>query len=288
MMSGEAPEGESKNGSSTRFNITISERTTEKLADVVVDLFKPASQALGMLGDWVENRRGEMQAVRTLRKAQRIAAETGKVLEEPPPKFFIPYLRGASLEDPHDSDIQEKWANLLVNAGARPNSIAFFAASVLEKISSDEVAFLDAFVERSQVLHFETYEEFCDAQNADYESCGKLAERGVGFVKEGRLQSDDAIAAILEQFQRYNRIRVTIILLSDHDPRAADPQFEANWSDPELRGSVFLMLDSRNIFARGHWKTSGQNKSYNYANMGFLTFSELGFDFVKKIYRTKV
>jgi len=273
---------------SNRFSIVVSEKTTEKIADVVVDIFKPVSQALGMLGDWVENRRGEQQAIRTLRRAQKIAEEHGKTLEEPPPKFLIPYLHGASLEDPADVDIRDKWATLLVNAGARPDSIAFYAASFLEKISSDEVAFLNNFVERSQVLSFATFEDFINSFSTDYNCCVELATRGAGFVRLGRLHTDRAVSAVLEQFQPYSRVYVASVNLSDHSLPASSRKPSVFWSDPTLSSSVFLMLDTRNIFTRLHINTPDRHPASsdgnNYAGISFLTLTELGFDLIKKIY----
>ncbi|MBC8010636.1 MAG: DUF4393 domain-containing protein [Burkholderiales bacterium] len=85
------------------------------LSKSIRDLFSPATELAGALGDQVRIYR-EIAVLKTLDRVKSIAQSRNLKLQPPPLKFFVPFLENCSLEDHTDSPIAELWANLLVSA----------------------------------------------------------------------------------------------------------------------------------------------------------------------------
>jgi hypothetical protein len=106
----------------TCVNITVSEETTAKavaiagrVVDAVLDTFSPVTKGLGAVGDSIDLYRQRIKIYKeaavtaTLKRVKQIASKENIRLELPPPKFMVPYLESASLEDEDDVSLREKW-----------------------------------------------------------------------------------------------------------------------------------------------------------------------------------
>ncbi len=129
---------------SGRVDVTVDERSVDKLIDAVVDVFSPATEFLGALGDGVRLARVEM-AARTTRRAKEIADANGMVLKAPPLKFLVPFFEKASLEEDGDEDLLEMWANLLVSAGSESGSAKPIYVDIMSKMTSEAAVMLREF-----------------------------------------------------------------------------------------------------------------------------------------------
>lgn len=281
-------DGSGKEKEAPIFQIAISEKTTEKIADVLIDTFKPLQHGLGLAGDWVESKRREAQAIRTLKAAQRIAAAEGKAIEQPPPKFLIPYLNNASLEDETDEDIKEKWANLLVNAGSKPDSFSCFASSVLATISAEEVSFLNALVETSDPLQFPNVSSFnteCDAK------CKAVLAEVESMCRRANAGELKSVIEVVDALNAIEQAHPSVTVLSyrfDTKSEAIASQFgqkELSFHHSEIapRYSVFQMLQARNIVEQ--FDRHSEFGTGTFVSLTFIDLTNLGFELARKIYR---
>lgn len=72
--------------------------------------------------------------------ANKYASQLGVDIKPTPPKFLLPFIEKASLED--DDELKKKWAKLLVAAGNEYNPIHIQYSEILSQIGSDEAKLL--------------------------------------------------------------------------------------------------------------------------------------------------
>ena len=128
---------------------------TRAKAGAWLDLISPITEWAGLKGDQLRHKR-ELLRIQQDSVLNRIVASAQKKLaaerlevEPIPTKFLVPFLERASLED-EDSDLCDRWADLLVSAasGYDPSMIRF--AAVLAEIGAGEVKFLNRIVRKSR------------------------------------------------------------------------------------------------------------------------------------------
>ncbi|HDR9802428.1 TPA: DUF4393 domain-containing protein [Burkholderia cenocepacia] len=141
----------------------------------------PLQLASGIVEDKLKYMRWENQ-VDLMARADRKLAQIG--LPSPtrtiPPKFAVPLLQAASLED--DADIRDLWATLLVNAANADSGIDLSAAyiSILRDLTP-----LDASILRTiYALPF-------DEMHHQGVFTGSLPERAIICPKDGRRSSEN-------------------------------------------------------------------------------------------------
>lgn len=104
----------------------------------------PLEQGMGIFEDKLKYMRWERQ-VAIMEKVNKKMAERG--LDCPtqavPLKITVPLLQAASMEE--DDDLQELWANLLVNAADKDNGIEVHRSyiNILEELTSNDASILD-------------------------------------------------------------------------------------------------------------------------------------------------
>lgn len=120
------------------------------VAGLLGQVFGPAGQAGEWLSDKIRFYRFK-SALKTLKKSKEIIEKEGVVIKELPIKFLIPFLEKCSLEE-EDSELINKWANLLVSAGSeyKTNHPAF--VDILSQIGPSEARLLKRIweIRRSQ------------------------------------------------------------------------------------------------------------------------------------------
>ena len=137
---------------SAKVNVEVEGRSTDKLIDAVVDVFSPATEVLGALGDSVRLARVEI-AAKITRRAKEIADAEGFNLTAPPVKFMVPFYERASLEE--DEEIAEIWARLLVAASSQHSHAHNYLIDVLTKLDHDHAALFKQITEHgaSPLVH---------------------------------------------------------------------------------------------------------------------------------------
>lgn len=89
-----------------------------------LDLISPITEWAGLKGDALNHRRQQLriqQEDSLLRLANELRNKMAgqEVLQPVPPKILVPILEKASLEDPSDDVMIERWANLLASAAQK-------------------------------------------------------------------------------------------------------------------------------------------------------------------------
>lgn len=119
----------------------LGERSVDKLIDAVGDVFAPATELMGLLGDAVRLARVELAATIT-RRAKVIADEQGLELVAPPLKFLVPFYEKASTEDGADRTLVEMWSRLLVSASSSYSARQLRYTSILSEMSPTQARIL--------------------------------------------------------------------------------------------------------------------------------------------------
>lgn len=124
---------------------TESEKGIVKALD---DLFGPAVREVGTaLGEWVRERRGRRLRA-TVDEAVAMARARGESLTPPPPKFLLPFMESASLEEDEDRSLNRMWAALLVDSGRSYSSGHPVFIDILKRMDRASAEVFDAIVER--------------------------------------------------------------------------------------------------------------------------------------------
>ncbi len=89
--------------------------SSDKLGGFLSNVFGPSiDNVIGLIGDKLEYMRWERQ-VRLVDKVNELSEKRGlKTFRPIPPKFAIPMIENASLEE--DDDLQDIWCNLITNS----------------------------------------------------------------------------------------------------------------------------------------------------------------------------
>jgi hypothetical protein len=92
----------------------VPEKSTGRLLDALTDIIRPFSEARGLRGDQIKLQR-ESVAIEIAKRARaRLAVERAKI-EPVSGKILVPLIEAASNEEPDDSYMMDKWANLLAS-----------------------------------------------------------------------------------------------------------------------------------------------------------------------------
>jgi hypothetical protein len=124
-------------------NLTIDARATNRIIDIIEDIFSPATHAFGSLGDAIAFAR-TANAIKMAKRAKEISREHGVELPIPPLKFLVPYFEKASIEDGNSDELVESWSRLLVAAGLSYETRLVRFTSTLSEMSGEQVRILQA------------------------------------------------------------------------------------------------------------------------------------------------
>jgi len=108
----------------------------------LTDLFRPISEGLGFIGDKIQ-----LQRQKTLLEIAKRTKRRLTFLEKPvrpiPPKFFLPLLEKASLEDVSDNTLINMWANLIATASTENVEMLGQYVNILSNIVPRQVVILE-------------------------------------------------------------------------------------------------------------------------------------------------
>lgn len=273
-------------------NVSFSERAGDRVLNAIVDAFSPISESLGLLGDKIRVYRAN-SAIRTIERAKEIADEEGRPLELPHPKFFVPFIEAASLEDEDDDGLREKWAKLLSRAGQDPDSISYFARTVLSEISSAEAKLLDFLVQKGNALGCRDDEEYFAAIRRELDALHRAVESTVKQLESGAILGTQARHLMSEAVQRATRLHVPEWRFQTKS--TAFPR-EMTISNSEL-GTVrftadgfnkryhhYQILESRNVISVSQSFNGPENFSGPLVWVTYYTLTTLGLGLARKLY----
>lgn len=116
-------------------SVKVSEETSAKIADALLDLILPVTATAGLLGQYVQQRRKVLAVI--FEKAFKKAQQADQEIHAPPPKFLLEFADRASRED-LESDLIDMWANLLAEASTDYNSPMISFCDIISRLGRDE------------------------------------------------------------------------------------------------------------------------------------------------------
>jgi hypothetical protein len=131
-----------------KVDIPIAPKDAGRVVDALVDLFSPATEAMGMLGDHVRLYRVR-SVLRVLNETKALAEQAGLKLQRPPLKFLVPFLEEASLNDDgdeKDDELASLWANLLLQASQDEGRAKRLMIDVLSRLTARDAQNLEMIV----------------------------------------------------------------------------------------------------------------------------------------------
>jgi len=147
-------------------NTELARRALEPLGDLLGKLAGPLADEVGeTFGIWARQYRVR-QGLKMLQKTQRMLKEAGLAPQAVSPRLFLPILEHASIEN--DEDLHSRWAALLANASACPNSVHPSFVEILGQLTPDDAQVLHTLYDASR-----TYPKVGDWTYSNY-----LAQEG--------------------------------------------------------------------------------------------------------------
>ena len=128
-------------GAKAEIRTEIPAQSSGRLLDALTDMLRPISETRGLRADQIRLQREDVLLEIAKRTRERIDVESGDYLPVPN-KVLIPALEKASLEDIQDSDMIDRWAELIASA-ARSEGIAPHIVGVLSELSSSQAQLLE-------------------------------------------------------------------------------------------------------------------------------------------------
>ncbi len=119
----------------------IPPESSGRLVDALADIIRPFSEKRGLRADLIRLQREEVAIAIALKAVERLRI-TGSTPHSIPNKILVPMLEKASLEEPN-SELIDRWANLLASTACSPHIKAVTFADVLSQIGGDEAQLLD-------------------------------------------------------------------------------------------------------------------------------------------------
>lgn len=123
-------------------NTELPPNSSGRTLDALTDLLRPLSEGLGLIGDKIQ-----LQRQKTLLEIAKRTKKRLTFLEKPirpiPPKFFLPLLEKASLEDVRDDTLINMWANLIATASTENVEMLGQYVNILSNIVPKQVVILE-------------------------------------------------------------------------------------------------------------------------------------------------
>jgi hypothetical protein len=123
-----------------RISGKIPEKPLGGLVEALTDVIRPFSESRGLRADQIRLQREEV-AIKIAKLARERALIDGHI-SSVPPKFLVPFLEKASLEDSDNSDMISLWANLLASASRGFQAPMYRFVSVLSELAPEHARVL--------------------------------------------------------------------------------------------------------------------------------------------------
>lgn len=134
-----------------------------RLVDALTDAIRPFTEARGLKADQIRLQREEVLIEIAKRASVRLQIE--KIEPQPiPMKTLVPLLERASLEDPEDEEMIDRWAALLAAEARDPGPNRRWFIDILSSLDGWQVKLLDAIGRSSHSREFFRVENYTRAQ----------------------------------------------------------------------------------------------------------------------------
>ena len=143
----------------------IPKESAGRLLDTLTDIIRPFTETRGLRADQIRLQREDI-LIEIARRA-KVRAELEGSIRPIGNKFLIPFLEKASLEDPQ-SELVDKWANLLATAAHGDASEYTWCISLLSELAPSDFGLLDGMHNnRSEQMNGIRFEHLSRAQIQD-------------------------------------------------------------------------------------------------------------------------
>ena len=115
-----------------------------RVTDALLDLVAPFTNAAGWLGDKLSYGRRDA-AIRAASRARAQLQREGISSGEIPPKIFLPWLEGASLETDQSDNLTDAWAGLFVRSVKSADAVVISYIETLKKLGKKKAELLEFF-----------------------------------------------------------------------------------------------------------------------------------------------
>ncbi|MGF6254385.1 hypothetical protein [Ensifer sp. LBL] len=162
-------------GARAEIKAEIPATSSGRLIDALTDVIRPFTESRGLRADQIRLQREDVLISIARKARERLVAE-GFPTRAVPNKTLVPLLEKASLEDPSDDEMIERWANLLVSEVSDPGPNRRWCIQILGEIDAAEAQILDdVYFEHSKHSVFETANYTRRAADSEFESMLKNA-----------------------------------------------------------------------------------------------------------------
>lgn len=127
----------------------IPKESAGRLLDALTDIIRPFTEGRGLRADQIRLQREDVLI--EIAKRARARAELSGEIHSISNKFLVPFLEKASLED-GQSELIDKWANLLATASEGDSNEYTWCISLLSEITPEDASLLDAMYDRGTEL----------------------------------------------------------------------------------------------------------------------------------------
>lgn len=142
-------------GAKVEVRAEIPPSSSGRLIDALTDILRPFSEARGFRADQIRLQREDVLIQIARKAAERISVEQSTI-QPLPTKTLVPLLEKASLEDPSDEEMIDRWANLLAQESLMPGLNRRWCVDILASINSEEAQLLDEiFFEHTERAAFD-------------------------------------------------------------------------------------------------------------------------------------
>lgn len=120
----------------------IPEKSIGRLLDSLVDVIRPFTERRGLKADLIRLQREEV-ALEVARLARSQLDESHAPINAVPIKGLIPLLEKASLEEPNNKDMIDRWANLLAHAATDRGVSSALFSNILSQMNGTQAKLLE-------------------------------------------------------------------------------------------------------------------------------------------------
>lgn len=191
--------------------------------------------------------------LKVLKKAEKLCEEQRTSLKAPALKFLVPFAESASLEEEDDDDIQEMWANLLINSDNLEIADGLMYINFLKNIGHREVKFIREIVEGGRARTNAMFISFHNAEDAEFidrNSYEILIERLPEFFDYGYL------ADLIVDLSECTGVVYSEVCLIGEDEFGDSVEYcsDVNWNLRNERAKSAAVLQSLGILEKFDFK----------------------------------
>jgi hypothetical protein len=250
----------------------IPRESTGRLVDALTDIIRPFSEKRGLKADILRLQREEV-LIQIGQLARQRALEENVAPNPLPNKFLVPFLEKSSTEEV-DSELVERWANLLLSASKNFNSRYILYTNILSNLGPEDVKFLDGMVKENRgTSSIAGYARHFDETPGLF-SLEEIKERFESSFDDDLHTDEETMLAIINEFEWPGVYFRYIEFLDQNDKHRSISKAGAGF--PHSEQFPISALESQGLI-----RTYGIRPRNTLSNVEICAITYLGSDFYK-------